>query len=165
MSNLLTQEEIQALVQRLHWGDGLLTPPEQGEESAPFPAGEIKSKQAGGHPAATKKIIFNEIKRGTVLRKDGQIKEMNHICLDLIVVLGEIVLTVGELLQLKEDSVIVLDRLAGENARLFANGNYLADGEIIVLNDCFAFRVTFAGEGDRKTEARPPAEEEERESG
>jgi flagellar motor switch protein FliN len=84
------------------------------------------------------------------VRKDYKTEEFAHINFPLQLVLGETILTVKELLDLKEDSVIVLDRLAADSATLLLNGRPLAEGEIVVFNDCFAFRINSLGENGLK---------------
>lgn len=161
LNPFLSQEEIQALIKQLNGDDSDVNPLAEGEEEEQLPAARHRweDNEAKGK-VKTRKIVFNNFAPKTVVRKDSKIQEFNHISFDLKVVLGETVLTVGELLNLKRDSVIALDRLAGEKARLYANDNYLADGEIIVINDCFAFRIHFMGEGKSEPAARPQEEEE-----
>jgi flagellar motor switch protein FliN len=71
----------------------------------------------------------------------GNIHHLGHVSMELEIVLGEATLTVGELISLDKDSVIPLRKLAGDNAQILANGRAVAEGEIVVLNDRFAFRV------------------------
>ncbi len=163
----LSQEEIEALISQVRVGDGddyadLL----QAEEETAAPvydepkcAREKEVSPPQKRMAATRKVVFNSIDTDHVARKEARMAELNHVNLDLQIVLGETILTVGELLNLKKDSVIVLDRLAGENAQLLVNGKALADGEIVVLNDCFAFRVNLMEEGERTSEKKVLSEE------
>lgn len=165
MPDNLTHEEIAALIKRVQAENGDDPRDDQevweGEE---IPAGP----DSGAGPesllppqgmAETCKVVFNQIESARVVRKNARIEELNHVTFDLQVVLGEAVLTVGELLNLKKDSVIVLDRLAGENAQLLVNGKALAEGEIVVLNDCFSFRINSMEEGKKAVENREEHEE------
>ena len=154
--SLLSQEEIQALIMQVKsedvddWSESV----HFSDETEKAPAGD-ESLQSGsrGHLkrlSETSKVVFNNVEPKLVSRRESKIKELNHVNFNLKIVIGEAVLTVGELLGLKKDSVIVLDRLAGENARLLVNGKPLADGEVVVLNDCFAFRVNFVDDGKKE---------------
>jgi flagellar motor switch protein FliN/FliY len=67
---------------------------------------------------------------------------MLDIPLNLAVELGRAELTLGEVLALRPGGVVELDRLPGEPLNLYANGRLIARGEIIVVNEVFAFRVT-----------------------
>jgi flagellar motor switch protein FliN/FliY len=57
-------------------------------------------------------------------------------------------LTLGELLALKEGSVIALARSAGENIDVRVGGALVGYGEIIVMENVVGVRITdFKGEG------------------
>lgn len=55
---------------------------------------------------------------------------------------GRTSMSVGELLQLNQGSVVELDRLAGEPLDVLVNGTLVAHGEIVVVNDKFGIRLT-----------------------
>jgi flagellar motor switch protein FliN/FliY len=55
---------------------------------------------------------------------------------------GRTNMSVGELLQLSQGSVVELDRLAGEPLDVLVNGTLVAHGEIVVVNDKFGIRLT-----------------------
>ena len=67
---------------------------------------------------------------------------MLDLPLDVTVELGRADLPLAQVLGLKAGSVIQLDRLPGEPFDLLVNGQLVARGEIVVLNDTFAFRIT-----------------------
>ncbi len=67
---------------------------------------------------------------------------MLDLPLDVTVELGRADLPLAHVLALKAGSVIQLDRLPGEPLDLLVNGQLVARGEIVVLNDTFAFRIT-----------------------
>lgn len=56
--------------------------------------------------------------------------------------IGRTRMTVGELLNLTEGAVIELDRPAGAPADLLVNGRLIARGEVVVIDENFALRVT-----------------------
>ena len=51
-------------------------------------------------------------------------------------------MTVKELSQLKEQDVIELDKLAGEAFEVRVNGRVFALGEVVVVTDLMAIRIT-----------------------
>jgi flagellar motor switch protein FliN/FliY len=67
---------------------------------------------------------------------------MLDLPLDATVELGRAELPLAQVLSLQHGSVIQLDRLPGEPLDLLVNGQLVARGEIVVLNDTFAFRIT-----------------------
>jgi flagellar motor switch protein FliN/FliY len=67
---------------------------------------------------------------------------LNDIPIELVVELGRTRLTVRELAQLTKDNVIELDRLASQPLDIFAGGQLFARGEVVVVDDRVALRVT-----------------------
>jgi flagellar motor switch protein FliN len=55
---------------------------------------------------------------------------------------GSTAITIRNLLQLNQGSVIELDRLAGEPLDVLVNGTLIAHGEVVVVNDKFGIRMT-----------------------
>ncbi len=55
---------------------------------------------------------------------------------------GSTSITIRNLLQLNQGSVIELDRLAGEPLNVLVNGTLIAHGEVVVVNDKFGIRMT-----------------------
>lgn len=74
-----------------------------------------------------------------VLSKIGRI---NDVEMALSVVLGRTRKQVREVLSLEPGSVVELDRAAGEPAELLVNGHLVAMGEVVVVNQHYAVRVT-----------------------
>ncbi|MBN2710954.1 MAG: flagellar motor switch protein FliN [Planctomycetes bacterium] len=56
--------------------------------------------------------------------------------------LGRTYMTVEDILRLREGSVIQLDKDAGAPVDILINGRFVAEGEVLVLNDYFCVRVT-----------------------
>ncbi|MDZ7924707.1 MAG: flagellar motor switch protein FliN [Marinagarivorans sp.] len=55
---------------------------------------------------------------------------------------GRTPITIRNLLQLNQGSVIELDRLAGEPLDVLVNGTLIAHGEVVVVNEKFGIRMT-----------------------
>jgi flagellar motor switch protein FliN/FliY len=60
----------------------------------------------------------------------------------LTVELGRTKITIKQILQLAQGSVIELDGLAGEPMDVLVNGCLIAQGEVVVVNDKFGIRLT-----------------------
>ena len=60
----------------------------------------------------------------------------------LTVELGRTKLTIKDLLQLGQGSVVELDGLAGEPMDIFVNGYLIAQGEVVVVDDHYGIRLT-----------------------
>ncbi|HTP18829.1 MAG TPA: flagellar motor switch protein FliN, partial [Solirubrobacteraceae bacterium] len=61
---------------------------------------------------------------------------------DLSVEMGRTRMTVGETLELRQGSIITLNRMAGEPVDLLVNGTAIARGEVVVIDEQFGLRVT-----------------------
>ncbi|WP_445397120.1 flagellar motor switch protein FliN [Zobellella sp. An-6] len=55
---------------------------------------------------------------------------------------GRSQISIRNLLQLNQGSVVELDRLAGEPLDVMVNGTLIAHGEVVVVNDKFGIRLT-----------------------
>lgn len=55
---------------------------------------------------------------------------------------GTTEISIRNLLQLNQGSVIELDRLAGEALDVMVNGTLIAHGEVVVVNEKFGIRLT-----------------------
>jgi flagellar motor switch protein FliN/FliY len=55
---------------------------------------------------------------------------------------GRSQITIRNLLQLNQGSVVELDRVAGEPLDVLVNGTLIAHGEVVVVNDKFGIRLT-----------------------
>ena len=55
---------------------------------------------------------------------------------------GGTAITIRNLLQLNQGSVVELDRLAGEPLDVLVNGTLIAHGEVVVVNEKFGIRMT-----------------------
>ncbi|MBK5962704.1 flagellar motor switch protein FliN [Thiocystis minor] len=56
--------------------------------------------------------------------------------------IGRSRITIRNLLQLNQGSVVELDRLAGEPLDVLVNGTLIAHGEVVVVNEKFGIRLT-----------------------
>ncbi len=60
----------------------------------------------------------------------------------LSVEIGQTAMSIRNLLQLNQGSVVELDRLAGEALDVLVNGTLVAHGEVVVVNEKFGIRLT-----------------------
>ena len=56
--------------------------------------------------------------------------------------IGRSKISIRNLLQLNQGSVVELDRLAGEPLDVTVNGTLIAHGEVVVVNDKYGIRLT-----------------------
>lgn len=88
-------------------------------------------------------IAFEELKSET---NKATINPELEVILDIPVTIsmevGRTSITIRNLLQLNQGSVIELDRLAGEPLDVLVNGTLIAHGEVVVVNEKFGIRMT-----------------------
>ena len=72
----------------------------------------------------------------------GDIDRVLDVPVQLTAELGRTRITIKNLLQLSQGSVVELDGLAGEPMDVFINGYLIAQGEVVVVNEKFGIRLT-----------------------
>jgi flagellar motor switch protein FliN/FliY len=72
----------------------------------------------------------------------GDLRRLSNVPVDLTVEMGRTRMTVGETLELRQGSIITLNRMAGEPVDLLVNGTAIARGEIVVIDEQFGLRIT-----------------------
>lgn len=83
-----------------------------------------------------------EEKNGSSDDKSHSMDLLKDVELDVSVELGRIELPLGKLLQLAKGSVIELEKLAGEPVDILVNGNRIALGEVVVIDEHFGVRIS-----------------------
>lgn len=73
---------------------------------------------------------------------DLDLSRLSDIPMGLSVEIGRTSMTVAETLALRVDSIVTLDRMAGEAVDLLANGTPIARGEVIVVEERFGLHIT-----------------------
>jgi flagellar motor switch protein FliN/FliY len=94
-------------------------------------------------PAASGADIFQDLSGNA---SNGGVAHDIDFILDIPVLmtveLGRTKITIKNLLQLAQGSVVELDGLAGEPMDVLVNGCLIAQGEVVVVNDKFGVRLT-----------------------
>jgi len=105
--------------------------------AAPAPA------PAAPSPAAAQAHVFpplqSESRSGI---GQGDIDRILDVPVQLTVELGRTRITLKNLLQLSQGSIVELDGLAGGPMDVFINGYLIAQGEVVVVNEKYGIRLT-----------------------
>ena len=72
----------------------------------------------------------------------ADLRRLSDVPVDLTVEIGRTRMTVGETLELRQGSIVTLNRMAGEPVDLLVNGTPIAHGEVVVIDEQFGLRVT-----------------------
>ena len=87
--------------------------------------------------------VFAPLQGGTESNiAPGDITRVLGVPVQLTAELGRTRITIKNLLQLSQGSVVELDGLAGQPMDIFINGYLIAQGEVVVVNDKFGIRLT-----------------------
>lgn len=78
----------------------------------------------------------------SVQNDNPEIEIILDIPVSISMEVGSTSISIRNLLQLNQGSVIELDRLAGEPLDVLVNGTLIAHGEVVVVNEKFGIRMT-----------------------
>lgn len=109
-------------------------PPEQAPEAG-------KAADAGGAPAAG----GDEVQAGKVGSGSSQTIEIGYLLdvnLQVTVQVGKTLSLVSKVLSWDRGSVIELDKVVGQPLNLLINNKSVAKGEVVVVNEKFALKIT-----------------------
>jgi flagellar motor switch protein FliN/FliY len=70
------------------------------------------------------------------------LEQLRDVELDVRIELGRARMRLADVLNLADGAVVELDRSAGDPVDIFVNDRLVARGEVVVLNDHFAVRLT-----------------------
>ncbi len=118
-------------------------PPESEEtrEELKSPGKSEKKEVEETNTVKAQKMDFEELEPQPKGGEGRSIELIRDIPLQLTVRLGRAKMTIKEILELGKGSIIELDRLAGEDVDLLVNGKLIAKGEVVVIEENFAFRI------------------------
>lgn len=85
---------------------------------------------------------FSPLRQPIGVAGERDLSRVLDLPLEVTVELGRTQLKVKEILDLKVGTVVELDRLAGEPVDLRVNGRLVGKGEVVVVDDNFAIKIT-----------------------
>ena len=91
--------------------------------------------------------VFEQVKATPIsasaeLGGDVKLDVILDIPVTIAMEIGRTQLSIRNLLQLNQGSVVELDRFAGEPMDVLVNGTLVAHGEVVVVNEKFGIRLT-----------------------
>lgn len=97
-----------------------------------------------------KKPEFQNFDSSFNLPHNESIDLVGDIPVEITVELGRTHKKISEILEFGQGTVVELDKLVGEALNIYANGKYIAKGEVVVIDDNFGVRVTEIENSNRK---------------
>lgn len=107
---------------------------------APKPIEESTSADVLG----AEKVSLDKVESSTqpVSDSDLNLDVILDIPVTISMEIGSTKISIRNLLQLNQGSVVELDRMAGEPLDVVVNGTLIAHGEVVVVNEKFGIRLT-----------------------
>ncbi|VAW64495.1 Flagellar motor switch protein FliN [hydrothermal vent metagenome] len=119
---------------------------EENKEEAEDPWADALNEQAeseaGAATASGSAASFDELTDDAVAGSDVNLDVVLDIPVNLSMEIGRTRISIRNLLQLNQGSVVELERLAGEPMDVLVNGTLIARGEVVVVNEKFGIRLT-----------------------
>jgi flagellar motor switch protein FliN len=106
------------------------------QNTNPLTSGNGASKN-GEH-----RMEFDTLNDGASEGADVSLDMILDVPVTLAMEVGRTRISIRNLLQLNQGSVVELDRAAGEPLDVFVNGTLVAHGEVVVINEKFGIRLT-----------------------
>ena len=121
----------------------------------PYPPAQMPAAQVT--PAtepkviATKPLAMPEMNPAANLSKEQSenLDLIMEVPLQVTVEIGRTRRKVQEILSFSKGSLVVLDKLAGDQVDLFVNGKCIARGDVVVIDDNFGVRITEIVQGEK----------------
>lgn len=108
------------------WGAALSEQAESGQKVGQLPVAEFDDLDDSAPP----------------LDGEANLDVILDIPVTISMEIGRTKISIRNLLQLNQGSVVELDRLAGEPMDVLVNGTLVAHGEVVVVNEKFGIRLT-----------------------
>ena len=105
-----------------------------------------KEKKEGDHEAEDRSDL-------SFSKGDIDINFLFDVQLSIVVEVGRTQMLISDLLELEEKSIVELDSMVGQPLDIRANNLLVARGEVIVVNEKFAVRITDIISPDNRFEA------------
>ncbi len=104
--------------------------------------GAALAEQRAADSPAVSPAAFENLQPAGFNGAGGELDRILDIPITLSVEIGKSRLSIRNLLQLNQGSVVELDRMAGEPLDVLINGTLVAHGEVVVVNEKLGIRLT-----------------------
>ncbi len=116
----------------------------------PYPPAQV-TPAAEPKVIATKPLAMPEMNPAANLGKEQSenLDLIMEVPLQVTVEIGRTRRKVQDILSFSKGSLVVLDKLAGDQVDLFVNGKCIARGDVVVIDDNFGVRITEIVQGEK----------------
>jgi len=103
---------------------------------------EEQASVEGEGEVAVESVDAQPLESGDAPHGDVKLDVVLDIPVTISMEIGRTKISIRNLLQLNQGSVVELDRMAGEPMDVLVNGTLVAHGEVVVVNEKFGIRLT-----------------------
>jgi flagellar motor switch protein FliN/FliY len=103
---------------------------------------EAEGDDEGGEAEVAQLEELTDEKADLTIDEKRKLDTILDIPVTISMEVGRSRISIRNLLQLNQGSVVELDRVAGEPLDVLVNGTLIAHGEVVVVNDKFGIRLT-----------------------
>ncbi|AIY65076.1 MULTISPECIES: flagellar motor switch protein FliN [Pseudoalteromonas] len=103
---------------------------------------EAEGEDGGEAEVAELEELSEDSKADLTTEEKRKLDTILDIPVTISMEVGRSKISIRNLLQLNQGSVVELDRVAGEPLDVLVNGTLIAHGEVVVVNDKFGIRLT-----------------------
>lgn len=111
-------------------------------ETVEAPKEENEEKEAPKEEVTLQKPAFQELEDKGQKSSPRNLDLIMDVPLDFSVVLGKSKKTIKDILSLGTGSVVELEKMTDEPLEIYVNGQLIAEGEVVVINESFGIRIT-----------------------
>jgi len=112
-----------------------------GQQRREVAAAYNTSREVSHDPVGVQRAQFPDFDHAATAALPQNMELIQDVPLQVTVRLGKSKMTIKDILDLGEGSIVELDKLAGEPVDLLVNGKLVAKGEVVVIDENFGFRV------------------------
>lgn len=127
------------------WAEAMKEQETAETDAAADPWAEALAEQetpAASEAQSADERVFKQLDKGVDSVKVRDLEMIMDIPVKFTVELGRTRITIKQLLELAQGSVVELDGLAGEPMDILINGYLIAQGEVVVVDDRYGIRIT-----------------------
>ncbi len=101
-------------------------------------------EESDAPPVAAHRADFTPLQSAPMAEadKDGNLKMIMDIPVEIKVEVGNSRLTIREILNLSPGAIIELDRTAGSPADIIVNGTIVGQGDVVIVEESYGIRIT-----------------------
>ena len=100
-----------------------------------------ETKEATAEKTPVQPVELPEVSEQSVAPSSGQVDLLLDIDVEVTVALGTVEMPVKKLLQLGPGAVLELGKSIDAPADLYLQGTKFAEGDVVVVDDCFAIKI------------------------